>query len=260
VALLVALWETNSRVDLYRIIAPTLPDAFFPTALEIASAVASSLASAAYQEALVLTLSRTLAAFFIASVAGVITALLAARMPALENLLYLPVEFFRQLPAVAVIPFAIIAFGIYSEMKISVAVFGCFFPVYVSARDGLMNVDATLMRTARAYGWNGSRLLLGVMLPSATPHILSVLRIVLSISLILVIISEMLVGGDGLGVRIVDRERTFDFPGLYAETLLLGAVGTILSFGLLAASHRIHYWRDDSSWAQAAATTRRAGD
>jgi ABC-type nitrate/sulfonate/bicarbonate transport system permease component len=166
----------------------------------------------------------------------------------IDNLIYYPAEFFRQLPAVAVIPFAIVIFGIYTPMKIAVAVFGCFFPIFVATREGLKSVEPGLMITARTYQWKGLRLLLGVMLPSAVPHILGVLRITLAISLILVVMSEMLVGGDGLGMRIVEKERTFDFSGLYAETFLLGTIGIVLNLLLGTISRSIYYWRSDTDW------------
>jgi ABC-type nitrate/sulfonate/bicarbonate transport system permease component len=201
-----------------------------------------------YLDSFQLTVVRVLVAFAIAVVLGIICALLAARSMIIDNLIYYLTEFFRQLPAVAVIPFAIVIFGIYTSMKIAVAVFGCFFPVFVATREGLKNVEPGLMITAKTYRWSGSRLLLGVMLPSAVPHILGVLRITLAISLILVVMSEMLIGGDGLGMRIVEKERTFDFPGLYAETFLLGTTGVILNLLLGVISRRIYYWRSDTDW------------
>lgn len=248
VFLVLALWECNARFGLYHLVAPTLPLAYFPSLNEVFSAGLRAVIDQTYVIALVQTVYRILVAFGIAAILGVFFALLAARSAALDNLIYYPIEFFRQLPAVAVIPFAIMLFGIYTSMKVAVAVFGCFFPVFVATREGLKSVEPGLVLTARTYKWTGLRLLFGVMFPSAIPHILASFRITLAISLILVVMSEMLVGGDGLGVRIVEKERAFDFPGLYAETFLLGIVGVILNLALEVVSRRLYYWREDEAW------------
>lgn len=248
VAVLVVLWELNARLAFYHVLAPSLPDSFFPNLVDILWAGARSVSASAYHAALLMTVTRTLAAFGFAALLGVSVALVAARSATFDDIIYYPAEFFRQLPAVAVIPFAIMVFGIYTPMKISVAVFGCFFPILVGAREGLANVDSGLMLTARSYGWTGPRLLFGVMLPAAAPQIIAALRIALAIALILVIMAEMLVGVDGLGVTIVERERTFDFPALYAETILLGLIGVGMNqcFGVLC--RYVHYWRGDPTW------------
>lgn len=248
VIILLILWECNAHFEMYKVVSSTLPGSFFPSLTSIGSKCSSILSDTSYHEALLLTTFRTVLGFLIAATLGIVCALLAARIAIVDDLIHYPFEFFRQLPAVAILPFAIIVFGIYTKMKIAVAVFGSFFPVFLATREGLKNVGSELMLTARSYNWRGAKLIFGVMLPAAVPHILASLRIALAIALILVVMGEMLVGGDGLGGRIVDRERGFDFPGMYAETILLGFLGVVLSLGLEFVSRQIYYWRDDVGW------------
>lgn len=246
--ILMVFWDCNARLEAYRFFAPTLPSSFFPTLPEILKSLCGSLGAVEYRTAFLLTMWRTLVGFVLAGLLAISCALLSARSRLVENLLHYPTELLRQLPAVAIIPFAIILFGIYSPMKIAVAMFGCFFPVFVATLEGLRSVNSSLMLTAKTYQWTGARLLFGVMLPSATSHVLGALRIALAISLILMVMSEMLIGGDGLGMRIVEKERTFDFSGLYAETLLLALLGLCLNVGLDVLGRRIYYWRSTMEW------------
>jgi ABC-type nitrate/sulfonate/bicarbonate transport system permease component len=250
-----ALWEANVQLGVYRVLAPALPPTFFPSLSAIFHDAVASLSLREYRAAVAISTARTLAAFSVGTILGILLALVGARSKRIGDLIHYPAEFLRQLPAVAVIPLAIILFGIYTPMKVAVAVFGCVFPVYVAAREGLRSVDAGLMFTARTYGWTGPRLLFGVMLPSAFPHIFGASKIALAIALILVIMAEMLVGGDGLGIRLVEHERTFDFAKLYAETLLLGLLGVLLNQALELVGRRLHYWRDDATWQPSPAAT-----
>lgn len=248
VLVIFALWECNARLGLFHLFAPTLSSSYFPPATEIFSAGLRAIIDLNFLVAVMQTVYRTLLAFGIAAVLGVFFSLLAARSKVFDELIHYPVEFFRQLPAVAIIPFAIMLFGIYTPMKVVVAAFGCFFPVFVATREGLKSVEPGLMLTARTYRWTGLRLLFGVMFPSAVPYILASFRITLAISLILVVMSEMLVGGDGLGVRIVEKERMFDFPSLYAEIFFLGIIGVLLNLVLEAANRHIYYWGNNKTW------------
>jgi ABC-type nitrate/sulfonate/bicarbonate transport system permease component len=246
---LVLAWEANARFETYRIVAADLPPTFFPRSSDILLNVVGALRSAQYLEAAALTLERVAGSFFAAALGGVLLALAAARSEIADNILHYPTEFMRQLPAVAVVPFAIMFFGIGTPMKLALGILGALFPIYAGTRDGLRTVDPLLMLTARAYGWKGPQLIFGVMLPAATPGILAAMRIALAIVLILVVMAEMLVGGDGLGARIVVHERTFEFPALYAETLLLGAIGIALSAVFGSVARRVHFWHVDGVWA-----------
>lgn len=248
IILFLGLWEGNARLELYRLLAPTLQSTYFPTFSQVADVGLSVIADQMYLNSLLLTVARTLAAFVIAASIGVVLALLTARSVILDDFTYYPFEFLRQLPAVAIIPIAIILFGIFTTMKVVVAAFGCFFPVFVATREGLKSVNKELMLTARLYGWRGPRLLFGVMLPSAVPHIIASWRIALAIALILIIMCEMYGGGDGLGDRLVVNERSFNYPALYAETFLLGMVGVSLNLGLGLVSRKLYFWQNKATW------------
>ena len=125
VAFFLLLWEMNSHFELFKIVAPNLPRKFFPSILSIAPKLVAAVASGEYWLALFRTVARCVAAFLLAALLGVSTGLLSARIRHLQDLLFLPTEFLRNLPAVAIIPFAIIAFGIGGSMKTAVAFFGC---------------------------------------------------------------------------------------------------------------------------------------
>jgi len=248
VILLLSIWELNSSIGIYRLFSAELPSAFFPSLKTIAKSIYFQIFYDDYLFSLIVSISRVFYAFGIASILGILLGLLSARFKILDHLNFISFEFFRQLPGVAIIPFAILLFGIGAEMKIFVAFFGCFFPIYISTLHSLQNVDSVLLKTAKSYGWSGKKLLLGIMLPSALPGIISILRVTLSISLILIITSEMIVGGEGLGARIILKERSFDYAGLYAETFLLGIWGLILNTLFLQLTRRLLFWKPKLDW------------
>jgi len=250
IIILLIIWELNSRFLFFKLFAPDLPSTFFPDINSILKSFIFQLFEDNYLIALWTSLGRVLYSFFLASFFGILIGLLSARFKILSDFNFYPFEFFRQLPGVAIIPFAIIMFGIGAEMKIFVSFFGCFFPIYLSTLQSLQTVDNTLLKTANKYGWNGRKLLFGIMLPAAIPGIVSILRVTLSIALILIITSEMIVGGEGLGARLVLKERSFDFAGLYAETLSLGFLGLFLNYTFYWSTQKIIFWKPRLDWSK----------
>ena len=243
-ASLLILWEIAARAGVFGLFGE-FSSQLFPPASQVVQTAAGQIVDVDYWSDLGLTTARVLISFFVASVVGVGIPLAGQAWRALDDVRDYPSEFFRQLPAVAVMPLAIIALGIDSSMKIGVAVFGCVFPIMVGTREALRSVDPVLVETAKTYGWRGWRYILGVALPAAATGVLSAMRIALAISLILVVTTEMLVGGDGLGGRLVLHERAFETVALYANIMLLGILGTVLSQALGWGGRVALYWRED---------------
>jgi ABC-type nitrate/sulfonate/bicarbonate transport system permease component len=110
--LVVALWELNTRYQLYHFMAPTLPTAFFPHAQTIYQSLAITVKEQAYWESLLLTVERTITAFGLSALLGILAALVTAQVRFLASLCHYPAEFFRQLSAVIIIPLAMLVFGL----------------------------------------------------------------------------------------------------------------------------------------------------
>lgn len=247
-AMLFVVWDGFVRIDAYKLFARTVPDSFFPTVPTILASAWESITEPSYHHALFVTLSRVLIAFLVSSAIGISVGLVASRSRWVEDLLWPVTELCRNLPAAAVVPLAVFAFGLGSSMKIFVAMFGAVFSIYAATVDGIKAIHPLRRLAALAYGWRGWRLMFGVVLPSAATTVLAGQRIALAISFIVIILAEMLVGSDGLGGRLVLHERGFDFPPLYAEVLLLGVLGILLSvlFGVFAKT--AVFWQRVQSW------------
>jgi ABC-type nitrate/sulfonate/bicarbonate transport system permease component len=244
------LWELNSKLGFYKLINPDLSSSFFPSLGSILESLIHQIQEDQYIADFSISLSRVIISFGLATVLGVLTGLISARIKLFNDANFLFFEFLRQLPAVAIIPLSIMFFGFGSELKIFISFFGCFFPIYLTTIQSLQNIDSILLKTAKNYKWSGNKLIFGVMLPSAIPSIIAILRVTLSISLILVITTEMIAGGEGLGARLVMKERSFDFPGLYADTFALGIVGLLLNYSFQWISLKILFWKSKSDWSK----------
>lgn len=133
------------------------------------------------------------------------------------------------MPSVAIIPVAILFLGIGDLMVVVVTVYACIWPILINTIDGVRNIDRTLIDTGRTFGLSRWKILTNIALPSASPYIITGLRISLAIALILVTTSEMLVGGRGLGFFILDEERSLRTDNMYAGIILVAMLGYLLN-------------------------------
>jgi ABC-type nitrate/sulfonate/bicarbonate transport system permease component len=139
------------------------------------------------------------------------------------------VEMLRPVPPPVVIPVAMLFFGLEDEMKIFVIFFSCAWPILLNTIDGVRNLDWVLLNTAKTFGLSRGRIICQVILPACSPQIATGLRVSLPIMLILVVISEMVGSTDGIGYFILDSQRRFRVPQMYAGMFALAILGYALN-------------------------------
>ncbi|MFI5608398.1 ABC transporter permease [Amycolatopsis sp. NPDC051903] len=151
--------------------------------------------------------------------------------------------FFRAIPPPALVPVFIVLFHIGPGMQIATIIFGSIWPIVLNTVDGVRSVDKVKVDTARAFRtprryWIGL-----VVLPAALPKIFAGLRLSLSISLILMAISELVGALNGIGYALINAQRQYDFDQMWAWIVLLGILGYGFNAALLGVERRVLTWQ-----------------
>jgi ABC-type nitrate/sulfonate/bicarbonate transport system permease component len=152
------------------------------------------------------------------------------------------VELLRATPAIALVPALIVILGIGDRMRIAVIAFGVVFPVLVNSMDGVRAASPELRETASLLRLGRAKRILRVDLPAALPSIFAGLRVAVSIGLVMVVVSEFVGGGDGLGRYIVIERSQFNVPEMYAGILFLGVLGFVLNGIFVLVERRALSW------------------
>ena len=120
-----------------------------------------------------------------------------------EELVDPTLQMLRAVPFLAVVPLFICWFGIDEKFKIVLIAWASTFPMYAYSYLGVRSVDRKVVEAARGFGLRGWRLLAGVILPSALPHLLMALRICMAISVIGLIAAEQVGTTRGIGYLVL---------------------------------------------------------
>lgn len=152
------------------------------------------------------------------------------------------IEFLRPVPSVALIPLAVLVFGVGQDMKVFLIAFACFWPILFQSIYGVQDVDPVAMDTVRSYGLPLLARFTRVTLPSAAPYIATGLRISSAIALILALTAELVVGAPGLGRAIVVSQIAGQITQMYALILATGLLGWLLNTLFQAIERRLLRW------------------
>jgi ABC-type nitrate/sulfonate/bicarbonate transport system permease component len=189
------------------------------------------------------TVGRFLQGFLLAAALAVTLGVVLGYFRFLHGLLATVIELLRPMPSVAIIPVAILLLGIGDAMIVAVTVYASLWPVLINTIDGVRHIDGTLIDTGRTFGLGRGRILWQIILPGASPYIVTGLRIGLSIALILVTTAEMIAGSKGLGFYILDEERGMNSANMYAGIVVVALLGYLLNRLFLMLEAKAMYWR-----------------
>lgn len=188
------------------------------------------------------SMRRMAIAYVICVVVGVGLGVILARMPRLNTAFEPILEFLRALPGPAFIPFGILMFGIGDTTKIFVIVLGAIWPILMNTVDGVRGVDPALLNMAKVYKLPRRAVFGRIILRSASPRILAGMRTALSITIILMVVSEMVGSTNGVGFSVLQAQRKFQIPEMWAGILLLGLIGYVANLIFLAVERRALFW------------------
>lgn len=188
------------------------------------------------------SLWKFLAGFLIASFGGIIIGTLIGFSKRLSWALDPVIQFLRAIPPPALLPVALVIFGLGTAGNIAVIVIGAIWPTLMNTVDGIRGVDQEVRDMTRSYRLSLGKRLFRVYLPAASPQIFAGLRITLQLSIILIVVSEMFASTSGIGFYVLHSQQMFAVPETYAGTLVLGIIGFIATFAFVIVERRVLAW------------------
>src|SRR5205807_899068 len=143
------------------------------------------------------------------------------------------------------LPIIILWLGFYDVSKISMVVFDAIFPIVTATIAGIRGVERELLWSARNMGAKERELLWQIVLPAASPQIMTGLQVALPIALIVTIVTEMLMGGYGIGGAMMTASRFADSRGVFAGIVETAAVGFCLVRAMALVRRRLLAWHQE---------------
>jgi len=234
--LLIVLWQIGSSTGVISSRTLAAPS-------QVLVSFGSLVASGELQHHLLISLGRAAKGLAFALLLGGGLALIAGLSKAGEYVIDAPVQMFRTLPVVALVPLFIIWFGIGEFPKIALVTVAATFPIYLALYAGIRGVDAKLIELARVLGLSRGSLIRNVILPGALPMALVGLRYSLGISLVILVVAEQVNATSGIGYLISDARDFMRTDVIVVGLLVYALLGLTVDVLVRWLERRLLAWR-----------------
>jgi NitT/TauT family transport system permease protein len=219
VAAAAALYEAVARTGYF-------PPALMPTLPHVWDALIGSIADGTMIWHAASTLYRVLVGLALAIAIGLPLGILMARFRPIENFFMPLVGALMPIPSLAWVPVFILWFGLGNTVAILIVFYAAMFPMLLNTWSGVRAVNPIWLRAAGAMGADERALFWKVIVPGASPFIITGLRQAFLRAWIAVIGAEFLAASDfGLGWVIFDAKEFLNADLMLAALIVIGGIG-----------------------------------
>ncbi len=217
-----------------------VPNYLVPTPGQVWDTMTGQWATLAHHS--LITLYETVIGFVLASILGLVTAVGIAYSRSLDKALYPIVLFAQVIPKIAVAPLLVVWFGLGLAPKIILAVLIAFFPVVISGVAGLRSTDPELLDLSATMGASPWQTFRKIRFPNALPHLMAGLKVAVTLAVTGAVVGEFVGASEGLGYVLLLANGNLDAPLLFADLILMSAIGIVLFVLVEAAEALLIPW------------------
>ena len=199
-----------------------------PPPLEVFRTAIPMLASGEIASDVAISMLRVMVGFITGSLAGVVIGVLLGRVRLLHELLDPIIELLRYLSPTAMIPIAVIWFGIGEMSKYFLIFWGTFFIVLINTTAGVWRAPVTRQRAAACLGASRLQIFVLVVVPSAVPYIVTGMRVAMASSFMSIIPAEILAANSGIGYLLQQSSLLLQTNRIFVALLTICVLGFIV--------------------------------
>jgi len=227
-SLLRAVMTLTAAACVYELLARSgyFAAALLPTLPNIAQTLVASISDGTMIEHAIYTLYRVMFGFGLAVAVGIPLGILMARFRAVENFFLPLVSTLMPIPSFALVPLFMLWFGIGNLTTILIVFYAATFPMLFNTWSGVRSVNPLWLRAAGAMGADEHSLFWKVIIPGASPFIITGMRQSFLRAWIAVVGAEMIAASDwGLGWVIFDAKEFLNTDTMLAALVVIGGIG-----------------------------------
>lgn len=199
-----------------------------PPPLEVIRTAGPMLMSGEIASDVTISMVRVLVGFATGSLAGIVLGVLLGRIGLLHELLDPIIELLRYLSPTAMIPIAVIWFGIGELSKYFLIFWGTFFIVLINTIAGVWRAPVTRQRAAQCLGASQLQIFVLVVVPSAVPYIVTGMRVAMASSFMSIIPAEILAADFGIGYLLQKSSMLLQTNRIFVALLTICVLGFIV--------------------------------
>lgn len=246
--ILLLIWEALVRGDvrigdwvLFRF-EPVLSASFFARPSEILPELEKLYDKGTLVDAVWGSTVRVLLGFTYGAIPAVVFGLLMGSFAPIRALFSPLAEALYAIPKIAILPLVLFIYGTGEDAMIRMVALSVFFLMLLSVFKGVEQIDPKHYEVARSFGAKRWQTFLSVTLPASMPAIVTSSQLGMGFALVVIVGSEFLAGGAGIGSLIWEAKQSFHVVRMFAGLVVVGVMGYVLAVILAQASGLLLPW------------------
>ncbi len=190
-----------------------------------------------------ISLWRVIRGMFFGILFGVPVGMAMGLSSRLRGLFDTPVELFRPIPPLGILPLFILWFGIGDPSAVRLLIFASVWIMIISARAGVGTVKLSKIRAAYSLGASKPQVLRRVILPNALPELFTGIRVALGVSWGTLVAAELVGAEAGLGSMIFRARNFFRLDVMLVGIIVIAVIGVLMDVFMRFLEARLIPWR-----------------
>lgn len=234
IVLLLLAWQWGSTQVTSEGALPSVPAVF--------AALGAMVLKGSFWIEVAVTLGIAMAGWIIAAVIGVVLGVLVGTSQWVNAATRFVLEFLRPIPAIVILPLAMLVLGPTLEMGVFLVVFGVTLPITAQTASGVEAVDPVMLNTARSFGMKRAEILGRIVLPGAASFIGTAMRVAAPVTLIMVVVAGMLGGAPGMGSSLIIAQISGRNEDIFVYVIALGVLGLFVHALASKIERKLLHW------------------
>jgi NitT/TauT family transport system permease protein len=228
---LIVLWQLTASAGL-------VDTRVFTPPIDIVAAAGDLISSGQLQSDTGVTVMRLLVGYVAGAAAGILAGLIMGYFRVVRAALSPTFMALYAVPKIAILPLLLVMFGLGEAPRILIVGITTFFLVQIGTMDGVRNLDSRVIEAGRAFGAEGVKLFVHVVLPASLPAVFTALRLAAGIALVVITATEFVASDKGLGYLIWNSWTLFLPERMYVGLVCTAVLGALFA-GVVAQIERL---------------------
>ena len=187
------------------------------------------------------SLQRVGIGFGLACAIGIPLGFLIGRFAVLSAMASPIISLLRPVSPLAWLPIGLLVFQKADPAAIWVIFISSIWPVIINTAVGVTRVPQDYLNVARVLQLSEFRIMTRILLPATLPYVLTGIRLGLGVAWLVIVASEMLTGGSGIGFWVWDEWNNLNVEHIIIAIFVVGTVGLLLEQMIMAVARRFTY-------------------
>jgi NitT/TauT family transport system permease protein len=233
---LLAVWELCARFG-------AIDTRFFPAPSSVMSALVEMLRSGELVTHTAISMERLAYGTLVGAVPALILGIAMGLNRPVRALFDPLIAATYPVPKSAILPLALLIFGLGEGSKIFMVAIGVFFPLVINTTTGVLEINKIYLDVGRNFKANRWNTFWTIALPGALPVIMTGFKLGIGIGLVLIAVAEMVGAKSGLGYLVWSAWSTFAVEQMYVGLFVIAVIGFLITLGLNELERVIIPWK-----------------